>query len=121
LDDQSNDDGDAFHVTIDGRVFTINVEAEYEEASDKLSGKWHAWSFFAYDRELNIYPADDVPAGVRAQESISGETRESKAAARTAVEEKLRAVIRTKSLEGTGFYSPPADRVWPHEFPENRL
>lgn len=111
---------EVFQATIEGRTFTICTEELYEDASDRLSGQWHAWSFFAYDREMNIYPADSVPAGVRAQEGIAGETRDSEASARAAVEEKLRKVIRSKCLDGTGFYSPPADRIWPQEFPDKQ-
>jgi hypothetical protein len=113
-------EGESFQATIEGRTFIICTEELYEDASDRLSGQWHAWSFFAYDREMNIYPADSVPVGVRAQESIAGETRDSEASARAAVEERLRKVIRSKCLDGTGFYSPPADRIWPQEFPDKQ-
>jgi hypothetical protein len=68
--------------------------------------------------EKNIYPADSVPARVRTQESIASETRDTESAARAALEEKMRAIIQSKSLDGTGFYSPPADRIWPQEFAE---
>ncbi|HEY2588546.1 MAG TPA: hypothetical protein VGI81_22585 [Tepidisphaeraceae bacterium] len=104
---------------IEGRSFLICTEALYEEASDQLSGKWHAWSFFAYDRDMNIYPADAVPGGVTAQESIAGESRDTEEAARNAVEQKLKVLIRSKSLDGTGFYSPTAGRIWPQEFPKD--
>lgn len=110
--------GGVSRTTIAGRLFTICTEALYEEASDRLSGQWRAWCFFAYDRGRNIYPAEGVPAGVRAQESIVGETRDSEEAARHAVEEKLTAVIWSKSLDGTGFYSPPGDFVYPQELPD---
>ena len=116
--DEQREAGGAFQPIIGGQRFTICTEALYEGASDRLSGQWHAWCFFAYDRAMNIYPADGVPSGVSAQESIAGETRDSEAEARAAVEEKLLAVIRTKKLDGTGFYSPPADRTYPQEFPD---
>ena len=118
--DEQNESTGVFRVIIEDRTYTICTEALYEEASDRLSGQWQAWSFFAYDREMNAYPADSVPAGVKAQESIAGETRDSESAARAAVEAKLRAMIQSKSLAKTGFYSPPAERIWPHEFPDNQ-
>jgi hypothetical protein len=121
VDEQPAGGGGGYLAIIEGRQFTICTEELYEEASDRLSGQWHAWSFFAYDREMNIYPAGFVPAGVTVQESIAGETRDTELAARAAVEAKLRAVIQSKDLDGTGFYSPPADRIWPQEFPDKRM
>lgn len=118
MDEEPERSEDGYRATIDGRTFCIYAEALYEAASEELSGKWHAWSFFAYDCEMNVYPADAVPPGVETQETMAGETRDSEAAACAAVEERLRTVARTRSLEGTGFYSPPADRVYPQEFPD---
>lgn len=107
-----------FPTVIEGKTFDICTEALYREASEELSGEWHAWCFFAYDREINIYPPDSVPVGVSTQESIAGETRTSQDAAVAAVEESLKRVIKSRSLDGTGFYSPPADKVYPQEFPD---
>jgi hypothetical protein len=118
VSDDSQSYGNRYATLIDGQTFFICTEREYEEDSDKLSNRWRAWSFFAYDRSINIYPVDSVPTGIRAQQSIAGDEGESEDAARKAVEARLRKVIRTRKLDGTGFYSPSADRVYPQEFPE---
>lgn len=110
--------GKCYPTVIEGKTFLICTERAYEEHSKKLSDNWRAWSFFAYDRHMNVFPADAVPAGACAQESIAGEAGESEDAAREAVENRLRDVIRTRKLDGTGFYSPPGDFVYPQELPE---
>jgi hypothetical protein len=103
-----------FQTTIDGRTFEICTRIT--EGEDLSSGQWFAWIFFAYDNVLNIYPADNVPQGIATHESIVGESGESEEEARLAVENKLRRVIQTKSLDGSGFYSPPAGKIYPQEF-----
>jgi hypothetical protein len=90
-----------------------------EDDGGGFTRQWRAWSFFAYDNSMTIYPADSVPGDVKTQETIAGEIADSEDEARSAVEETLRRVVRTKSLEGTGFYSPPADLIYPQEFPRD--
>jgi hypothetical protein len=99
-------------VTINGMQF--GLQAEYIEGYDS---DWRAWCFFAYDKDVNIYPADEVPPGILTHESIAGENGSSEAEALQRLEAKLREVIASRSLEGTGFYSPPADKIYPQEFP----
>ena len=101
-----------FETEIDGRTFSICTERDLDVPGDR---EWHAWCFFAYDKELNIYPADTIPEGVRTQESIAGGSGKSQEESRAAVEKKLRTVMETKKLDGMGFYSPPADRTYPPE------
>jgi len=106
-----------YSVTIDGRTYEICTRETDPE--DRFLGNWFAWTFFAYDEALEIYPADAVPRNIPAQESILGKHGASQEDARQAVEEKLRQVIQTRSLDGTGFFSPPANRIYPQEFPKS--
>jgi hypothetical protein len=106
-----------FSVPIDSRTYEICYRKT--EPEDRLP--WFAWTFFAYDEELNIYPADDVPQNVKAQESILGEFGAGQEVARQAVENKLRRVIQTRTLDGTGFFSPPSGKIYPQEFPNENV
>jgi hypothetical protein len=113
LMDQS---GDLAEVIIGEKCFTICTEPEQHWLTGEHNGLWNAWCFFAYDSSIEIYPAGGVPNGVNAQESIVGESGVSVNDAIEKVIEKLTAIIGTRSLEGTGFYSPPAGRIYPQEF-----
>jgi len=103
-----------FQTEIGGRQFLICTERTDDQ--DRFLGEWHAWCFFAYDSNVNVYPADLVPEGVVAQESIAGGFGNTEEAARQAVEQTLRRVGSTRNLAGTGFYSPPARRTYPQDF-----
>jgi hypothetical protein len=118
MEDSLDDPGDLHRVVIEGRAFIICTERLYKEASEEFSGEWHAWCFFAYDKDINIYPAGDIPIGVRATESIAGKTANNEEDALAGVEQKLKNVMRTRSLDGTGFLSPKG-YVYPQEMPEN--
>jgi hypothetical protein len=107
---------DLDRIEIGGRSFLICAEPLYEESGERLSGEWHAWCFFAYDAARNVYPAEDSPAGIPTTESVAGETGPTASAARRKVAERLRTVIRTRDLGGTGFFSPPAGKTWPQDF-----
>jgi hypothetical protein len=109
--------GDCYETSIEGLTFLICTQPVQEDATGRSTGEWHAWSFFAYDRSLAIFPADAVPSGITAQESIAGEFGSTEDEARRAVEDKLRKVIQTKNLDGTGFYSPPGGFIYPQELP----
>lgn len=102
-------------VIIDGKRFLVCSEALYKDASLELSGEFHAWCFFAYDNDINIYPANAVPTGIAAQESIAGASADSESGARAAVAEILENVIRTRCLDGTGFYCPASDMTYPQD------
>lgn len=102
-----------YPTVIDGRTFIICTERDIDDGSSNDS--WRAWCFFAFDRLVNIYPADDIPKGAVTQESIAGEFGESEEEARSAVELTLRKVIQTRNLDGTGFYSPPGDFIYPQD------
>ena len=115
MNEQNDDLGDSHEITIDGAQYLISLEALYKEASVELSGEWHAWCFFAYDKEINIYPADAVPRGIGAQESIAGATADSGRKAIAGVVEKLKNAIRTRCLDGTGFYCPASDMTYPQD------
>lgn len=110
--------GDCYLTEIEGRTFAICTERERDESSGVLSGRWRAWSFFAYDRSRNIFPADAIPKGVEAQESIAGESGDTEAQARRAVEDRLLKVISDKCLDGTGFFSPPGNLTYPQGLPD---
>src|SRR5262245_61739885 len=107
--------GGCYETVIEGRIFTICTKRDRDEPGGKPTGEWYAWCFFAYDRSLSIFPADAVPQGVKTRESIAGASGDAEDEARRAVEEKLRRVIKTKSLDGTGFYSPPGGFTYPQE------
>jgi|SRR6185437_3870856 len=115
MNEQNDDLGDSHEITIDGAQYLISLEALYKEASIELSGEWHAWCFFAYDRETNIYPANAVPSGITAQQSIVGATADSARKALAAVVEKLKNAIQSKRLDGTGFYCPASDMTYPQD------
>jgi hypothetical protein len=111
--------GNCFKTEVEGMAFNICTELLYDDVTGNSTGQWYARSFFAYDRSFSIFPADDVPVGIIAQESIAGEFGASEDEARRAVDEKLRTVIQTKNLDGTGFYSPPGGFTYPQELPPN--
>lgn len=109
-----------FEVEISGRKFLVCTKPTDEE--DRFLGEWYAWCFFAYDHQRNIYPADSIPDGVETQESIAGEFGDTEETARKSVENVLRRVLETKSLDGTGFYSPPGGLTFPQDrFPPEYL
>ena len=102
-------------VVIDGKQFLLNVrELDSHEVFDRNT--WDGWVFVAYDREVNIYPASSCPAGIKVQETIVGASGISQEDARERLVEKLREVIKEKSLDATGFLSLPANKVWPQQF-----
>lgn len=103
---------------IEGQTFVICTERILDDRTGEFTGRWYAWSFFAYDNALNIFPAGAVPKDLNAQESIAGEHWDSEVEARLAVADTLRRVIQTRCLDGTGFYSPPGDFVYPQELPK---
>jgi len=109
--------GNCYPTVIEGLTFVICTEPVREEVSGEFLGRWYAWGFFASDRSLNIFPADAVPDGSSVQESIAGDFGTTETEARRGVENTLRRVIQTKSLDGTGFYSPPGDFIYPQELP----
>jgi hypothetical protein len=109
--------GDAYPVEIEGRTFVICTQRQDSASDGKHSHPWQAWSFFAYDRALRFFPADAVPADVQAQESIVGGYGETEDEARRAVESRLRTAMQNRSLEGTGFYSPPGGFIYPQGMP----
>jgi len=105
---------------VEWRTFLICTQRNNED--DSCHGEWRAWCFFAYDRDVNIYPADSVPDGCVVQETIAGAGGASEDEARQAVEDILRRVIQTRNLEGTGFYSPPGDFTYPQgRFPPDKF
>lgn len=104
-------EGSMYRTVIEGRTFVICTERNYDYAGHP--GGWRAWCFLAYDRFVNIFPADTVPDDVVVQESIAGESASTEDEARLAVEETIRTVMRTRNLDGTGFYSPPGGFVYP--------
>lgn len=115
MNERVEEPGDSHEIAIEGRQFLICLEALYKEASVELSGEWHAWCFFAYDKEFNIYPANAVPSGIATQQSIAGATADSGRNALAAVVEKLKNAIRSRRLDGTGFYCPASDMVYPQD------
>ncbi len=109
-----------FLTEIEGRQFLICTEQSGDE--DRFLGSWRAWCFFAYDSKANIYPAESIPDGIVAQESIVGEFGNTEEAACQAVTQVLRRVVATRSLDGTGFFSPPAGFTYPQDrFPPESL
>jgi hypothetical protein len=110
--------GKGYPTEIEGATFLICTEREPDEKEAGLLGRWRAWSFFAYDETRRIYPADAVPENLQTQESIAGASGTTESEARQAVEQKLRKAILNACLDGTGFYSPPAGRTYPQEFPD---
>ncbi len=110
--------GDCYPTVIEDLTFNICTEALCDDRTGSFSGQWRAWSFFAYDRSLTIFPADAVPHGLEVTESIAGNVGDTENEARRAVENTLRRVIHTRKLDGTGFYSPPVGLIYPQEFPD---
>jgi hypothetical protein len=111
--------GNCYETTIEGSIFLVCTEPIRDERTGELSGRWHAWSFFAYDRSASIFPAGTLPPDVPVQESIAGGVGDTEDEARCAVENSLRRVIQTKNLDGTGFYSPPGNFIYPQGLPRS--
>lgn len=115
---QDEQGGNCYAFFIKGRTFTICTERIRSDLTGELAERWKAWCFFAYDEARNIFPANALPDGIKTIESITGEVGLSEKQALQAVERRLREVIATKDLDGTGFFSPAANKTWPQEFPE---
>jgi hypothetical protein len=92
-----------YETSIEGLTFLVCTRAVCDHVTGQFAGWWRAWSFFAFDRSRSIYPGDALPSGMSVQESIAGGFGATEDEARRAVEDRLRRVIRTKDLDGTGF------------------